>query len=354
MATVNTIVGDAPIDHTKSPKQHKKTPLLVHEVEAALDLCAKGNIQKLMALIASDGRYLDAQSLNRGSLLHYAARIYNHEMVAALIKAGAKVNLRHPQTGDTVLHIVTKDTTASRSAYAIIRAGADVEAVNARGERPLHIATTEDNYLVVGMLLDAAAQVNARTALRSMTPLHLAACDNATAVMPLLLKAGAKVNATDANGRTPLHLAASFETATLIPMLVDNKADVNATDHLGRTPLHYTATADTDCNVKALVAAGGKLRTVDKTGRTPLFVAAESGWASVIRALLAAGAPLDNGATWNQSMLRAACVNQTLEAITVLLNAYPGSAVWRTEPITIAADAGISKHIRELVLSYIK
>ena len=99
------------------------------------------------------------------------------------------------------------ETVTAADMQAMIDAGADVNAVNARDSNtPLHHAVEAENAEVIPVLVKAGADVNAKE-YYSNTPLHLAAMFGKIKVIPILLKAGADVNAKDVDGRTPLEMA---------------------------------------------------------------------------------------------------------------------------------------------------
>mmetsp|Transcript_49462 Transcript_49462/g.88856 ORF Transcript_49462/g.88856 Transcript_49462/m.88856 type:complete len:513 (+) Transcript_49462:59-1597(+) len=95
-----------------------------------------------------------------------------------------------------------------------------------------------DDVLKVASLLEAKADVRAKTPPFNWTPLHAAAgygaCESAT----LLLQARAEVDALAEDLETPLHLAAQSGHEKMIGLLVAARATVDATSEDGETPLH--------------------------------------------------------------------------------------------------------------------
>jgi ankyrin repeat protein len=86
---------------------------------------------------------------------------------------------------------------------------ADASLVHVRdkdGSTALHGAAWKGHAAVAALLLDAGAEVNARSQNEHYgdTPLHAAAHGNQRAVAELLIARGADVNAVSCNGRTPL------------------------------------------------------------------------------------------------------------------------------------------------------
>lgn len=96
---------------------------------------------------------------------------------------------------------------------AVIRAIEDGCDVNAR-----------DNRLILG---------------NGCSPLHVAAAHNNAVMISLLLESGADVNAVDADGRTPLWVACSDGDYQAVAALLAAGADAAIPDSLGRTPHGY-------------------------------------------------------------------------------------------------------------------
>ncbi len=166
----------------------------------------------------------------RGDKLLHIAVIYGRvEAIRLLIDKKADVNTTN-NADDTPLHI------AARSQYnystqqlldyrlqpppfkkrkeiiiALIDAGADLEAVNKDGDKPLHIAAALGGVKTVRLLIDKGADVNTRNPINGNTPLHVAAgspYSNASTIRALI-RAGADLDAVNKNGNKPLDLASS-------------------------------------------------------------------------------------------------------------------------------------------------
>ncbi len=117
---------------------------------------------------------------------------------------------------------------------------------------------------IVGLLVEAGADVNFADDDHDRTPLHVARDAD---VVRALVKAGANVHMTDADGNTPLHYAASVEIAR---ELLTNGACIDAKNTYGRTPLlegHLNEEV-----LEFLIKSGADVTVVDENGESFLHL----------------------------------------------------------------------------------
>lgn len=124
------------------------------------------------------------------------------------------------------------DTDGVRQA---IERGADVNAKDARGVTPLHLAASHGRTETAVFLLQNGADVNVKNELDNV-PLHWAALNGHTEIAGYLLQSGSDVNTKNKYGETPLHLAASFGRTETAVLLLQNGADFSAKNGDGATP----------------------------------------------------------------------------------------------------------------------
>lgn len=119
-----------------------------------------------------------------------------------------------------------------------LKAGMDVNSGNERGETALHVAADSDGVKMVQTLLQAKADVHAKSK-SGHTPLYTAVKKSSygsTKILQALLTAGAAsdVNLRDEWGKTVLHEAAGDDNAEAVSLLIKAGADVNARDKTRR------------------------------------------------------------------------------------------------------------------------
>ena len=220
-------------------------------------------------------------------------------VVAACIDEGAGVNARSEEdgslpAGSTPLHFAAAWAPDHEVVGLLVRAGAEVNARDEDHYTPLHRAAERNgNAAVATALIDAGADVEAWTDdfisyhySWHGTPLHAAAGSNENpAVTAALLEAGANVNAQreDVVG-TPLHQAARWNrNPEVARLLVEAGADVNAWGmtyvsccwlRYRQTPLHLAARANPAVFL-LLLDAGADSTAVDQADKTPMDYARE-------------------------------------------------------------------------------
>jgi ankyrin repeat protein len=264
-------------------------------------------------------------------------------IVDRLIKAGVSADSTDP-FGETALHTCAR--TGNPAAVKVLLAhGASVDPVEAwRGQTPLMWAAAEGHTEVMKLLIEAGADVNARSRIikwerqrtdeprdkwlppGGLTPLLLAAREGRTESVRVLLDAGADINIADPDRHTALTLALINGHLDVAALLIERGIDVNLADKVGRTALwaavdfhtvpssNRPAPRETDDNissfeiVRMLIERGAHVDaairqqipyrtkldrggdTVLGAGTTPLLRAAKAADVPVIRLLLEKGA----------------------------------------------------------------
>ena len=195
-----------------------------------------------------------------------------------------------------------------------IRAGADVNAAQPDGTRPVHWAVYKVDYELIEALIAKKATVDVANEFGS-TPLAEAVKLADARMVKVLLSAGAGVDRAAENGQTALMLAIKTGELPIVEMLVEAGANVNAVEAFQRqTPLMWAVTASKHAAdmTKLLLSKGadvkaralytdwpnqlsseprGQYRPVG--GLTALLYASRNGCSACVQALIGAGADVN-------------------------------------------------------------
>ena len=154
------------------------------------EAAAVGDVPRVRELLSSDPSIAKERANSRSAdgwpLLHLAAAFAGHDTVLLLLDAGADVRqLSQTPMRNQALHAVlalSKDADVTR---LLIERGADVNAAQTAGYRPLHQAAVTGREDLVRLLLDAGADKTARCD-RGKTPAEYAAERGHAAVAAML------------------------------------------------------------------------------------------------------------------------------------------------------------------------
>ncbi len=127
----------------------------------------------------------------------------------------------------------------SESARLFIDAGYDPDMKDARGNPLLTIAVRSQFPEIVGILLEAGADVNRLSGDRGYSPLMDAAQKGDLAIVEILLSHGADPNIRSRDGQTALILSAGRGDVPMCRALVKRGADPNVSDKLGMSASGY-------------------------------------------------------------------------------------------------------------------
>lgn len=147
------------------------------------------------------------------------------EGIQTLLRSGADVNEPQPD-GMTALHWAA-DRNDDEVARLLLEAGADVTARTRIGEyTPLLVASRKGHAEVIRVLLEGGADVDLRTTTAGTSALHFAAAAGRAEALDLLIGAGALLDGREeSHGHTPLMFAAAANQAEAIRILLEAGAD---------------------------------------------------------------------------------------------------------------------------------
>lgn len=259
--------------------------------EAATSMSAfEGHSKTNVEVFAEVATEADAINEKTGdTALHLAVLQKNVEVIEALIKRGARIDMPNKMS------ITPMQIAVEREYLEIIRilhkAGADINRKNDKGESLLHIAATSAGLETIELLIELGAELDILDA-RRQTPLFRAAKKGYLVVMLTLEEKGADIHITDTYGRSLLHYAAWHGQVEVVEWLIKNGLKVTSRTKHGMTPLHW-AVANSQLKVAhVLLRVGSEVNARDSAKRTPLFWAAEVGNIALVDLLKSYGGDL--------------------------------------------------------------
>ena len=249
---------------------------------------------------------LDTESNNGESALHIAARMNSYNFmygVSDLVEAERIIDIED-NFGRTPLIVATiyenediaeqlidigadenkKDKNGySRKKILELRKDPNKPCTGIDEDCPLHVAVGKGREDIVKMLLDVeGVDVDIRDKSKA-TPLMPASTLGNIIIMKMLLDKKADINAVDSGGATALHQSVSglgpiYKEESILPveLLIKRGADVNTQDLPdedyvgGNTPLHAAAKVGNKYLIQILLEAGANPSTKNKDGKSPI------------------------------------------------------------------------------------
>lgn len=258
-------------------------PIYCHEYEylkyLPLHLAVVTDSVEIVKTLAAAGAPLNKEDTRGYFPLWYAIWNNNQYMLKVLIDAGCRVD-NVDSMGINILHMAASCN--EKILEVLFNSRPDREAVNKKdneGCTPLHLSA--GNPVVVKLLLRAGADVNVVND-KGETALHYATDrPDSHTVAKMLIDAGADVNVIAKSGLTPLHLALMKDDLQTIRLLVSKGADVDAKDNDMLAPIHYAVLCEHRENrfekIKILLEKNPDLAALDNKGRNVMEILNRNG-----------------------------------------------------------------------------
>ena len=174
----------------------------------------------------------------------------------------------------------------------LIATGISLEAANAAGETPLHLAVKHNQLAAAVLLIEGGGNINAQAANKD-SPWLLAGALGRTEMLRHMIPKGLDFSLRNRFGGNALIPACERAHVETVKLLLTTKMDVNHVNNLGWTclleivilgdggPRHAEVT-------KLVLAAGADPNIADKDGISPLAHARQKGQTEIARLIAAA------------------------------------------------------------------
>ncbi|KAL7987017.1 hypothetical protein Chor_005936, partial [Crotalus horridus] len=266
------------------------------------------------------------------TLLHRAIDENSEQIACFLIRSGCDVNSpRQPGAngeGDeeahdrqTPLHLAAC-WGLEETVQCLLEFGANVNAQDAEGKTPIHVAIiNQHNSIIQMMILHSAIQLNLRDR-QGLTPFACAMTyKNNKAAEAILRREPGAAEQVDNKGRNFLHLAVQNSDIESVLFLISVQADVNSRvqDTSKLTPLHLAVQAGSEIIVRNLLLAGARVNELNKHRQTALHLAAQQDLPTICSVLLENGIDFAAVDENKNNALHLAVMHGRLSNIRVLL-----------------------------------
>ncbi|KAG8122752.1 putative Ankyrin repeat and FYVE domain-containing protein [Naja naja] len=294
------------------------------------------------------------------TLLHRAIDENSEQIACFLIRSGCDVNSpRQPGAngeGDeeahdrqTPLHLAAC-WGLEETVQCLLEFGANVNAQDAEGKTPIHVAIINQHNTIIQMMIShSAIQLNLRDR-QGLTPFACAMTyKNNKAAEAILKREPGAAEQVDNKGRNFLHLAVQNSDIESVLFLISVQADVNSRvqDTSKLTPLHLAVQAGSEIIVRNLLLAGARISELNKHRQTALHLAAQQDLPTICSVLLENGIDFAAVDENKNNALHLAVMHGRLSNIRVLLTEcnIDAEAINASAPFGYTGNANLCRAI---------
>ncbi|WP_454721138.1 MULTISPECIES: ankyrin repeat domain-containing protein [Cupriavidus] len=138
--------------------------------------------------------------------------------------------------GNPMLVVALREKSLKVAAVLIRAKNIDFDKTNAAGETPLMMASLQNEFDLVKLMVD---QMEVEINKTGWTPLHYAATNGNNDIVKYLVDHAAYIDAESPNGSTPLMMAARGGHIETVKLLLDEGADMRLRNQQGMTVIDF-------------------------------------------------------------------------------------------------------------------
>ena len=286
--------------------------------------CGPFGLAQKCKLLLDHGADIRAKSVDGLTPLHVACIFGNLSIVEVLLEYGADASAKGETRELTPLHSLTlKEQTLEE--WDELRNVLNQPQDGSKNENPQFNLTWYNEDRIVDLLVAKGAAVDAIDS-RGNSPIHYAARFGFDHLITSLLRRGAEINPKGYLDFTPLFIAARFVKLSTVDLLIQNGATVDTEEEGGENVLFQAIVSKDEGCVRHVLERMKELNmpslvnTIHDSFRNPLYLALIIQKAKIMSALIDYGPDMEFRYQSNQTALHIAVVNGYAEEVRVLLN----------------------------------
>ncbi|XP_055542467.1 rabankyrin-5 isoform X2 [Wyeomyia smithii] len=262
------------------------------------------------------------------------------DLARRLLEKGARPNTVNSETGDSLLHSLSKHK--FEDAAVFLADYANLNHINKAGLTPLHVAAMNGLSNLISALLEKGASPNLQSGVAELkTALHYAVESNSVEVIMAFIEhknASAEsfeaidFNLKNALGDSPLSLALALGYNELVPLLIKGGADVNARNGQDMTLLHQAILKEDSDTAVFLLNQGADMNALTADQESPLQLAIHCRLVDVVDALCTRGVSLSSPDNKGDCPLWSALESEQFDIASVLVRHGVDTDCWGTGP----------------------
>ncbi|XP_077996108.1 rabankyrin-5-like isoform X2 [Glandiceps talaboti] len=306
------------------------------ENETPLQLSIKRHLPVVVDALCVRGANMNVIDENGNPPLWVALESGQEDVASTLVRHGCDTNAWGRGPGgcqQTLLHRAIDDNNEAVACF-LIRSMCDVNSPRrpgpngegdeeARdGQGPLHIACQWGLEQVVQALIEMNADVNAKDA-EGKTPIHIAVINQHDTLIKLLMSHPLlDLTLRDRSGQTPFAAAMTIKNNKAAQMILDREPGAaEQLDNKGRNFLHIAITNSDIESVLFLISVHANVnsRAQDSSRLSPLHLSVQTGNEMIVRNLLLAGANIGDLTNHKQTCLHIAATHDRSTICSILI-----------------------------------
>ena len=333
----------------------------------------------ILALITEFGCDTNIAGSNGWTLLHYACKEGNVNLVRTFIEHKADITAKNNQSNMPV-HIAVKYNRGEVILALITEFGCDTNIADSNGSTLLHYACKAGNVSLVRTLIEHKADITAKNNQGNM-PVHIAANYGREEItVALITEFCCDPNIANSNDWTLLHYACKAGNVSLVRTLIEHKADITAKNNQGDIPvhiaanygreeitvalitefccdpniansndwtlLHYACKAGNVSLVRTLIEHKADITAKNNQGDMPVHIAADYDKEEVTLALITEfGCDPNMKGSDGQSLLHYACKRGNISLVQTLVQEHRGALSTHALPLVFDDDGNTPLHV---------